>query len=295
MQQPTFTGIHIRTVADAHVIFHAVTFGLLHMVSRRLGPEERQFIQSGSVFIWEERPPLAEANGAGITRWTDGRRWGPSRVRDEFLFYQEKLPEFEADAETTSLILGSRLVKQTYSAFVNTPHGRRKWHLVAYFTRETLGALLTIDHIPGLAALRDDIREGQYLTARTSKARTRNEHAGEEQDSGSAEFSQRPRYSPSPSPPAPRGDGTPHTPGCPETAVPDFTSAPFAGPVGGTDAAESAARLPDPHQAQSLALRERTASQDLAPLVYLRMHPYPPRHPIDSVALRSLDCSMRIF
>lgn len=70
MQQPTFTGIHIRTVADAHVIFHAVTFGLLHMVSRRLGPEERQFIQSGSVFIWEERPPLAEANGVR-TRFDD--------------------------------------------------------------------------------------------------------------------------------------------------------------------------------------------------------------------------------
>ena len=26
----------------------------------------------------------------GIERWTDGIRWGPSRVRDEFLFYHEK-------------------------------------------------------------------------------------------------------------------------------------------------------------------------------------------------------------
>lgn len=33
---------------------------------------------------------------------------------------------------------------------------------------------------------------------------------------------------------------------------------------------------------------------DLAPLVYDRMAPYPPRHPVDSVALRSLDVRVRL-
>ena len=88
----------------------------------------------------------------------------------EFLYYQEKLPEFEADEELSSLMcvcsltpvayactrwlnfesifcshcrdridspihcvrgcrFGSRLIKQTYSVYVDTPTGRRKWHL----------------------------------------------------------------------------------------------------------------------------------------------------------------------
>lgn len=35
---------------------------------------------------------LVPPNGvvSGIERWTDGLKWGPSRVRDDFLYYQEK-------------------------------------------------------------------------------------------------------------------------------------------------------------------------------------------------------------
>lgn len=83
----------------------------------------------------------------------------------DFLYYQEKLPEFDADEEVASLMcvidlhsvaflvlslichahspllavvhvwihckfsLTSRLIKQTYSIFVDLPTGRRKWHL----------------------------------------------------------------------------------------------------------------------------------------------------------------------
>ncbi|OBZ70903.1 cAMP-independent regulatory protein pac2 [Grifola frondosa] len=122
MQQPTCRGIRIRSLSDAHVIFHAVSLNLLPMVSRRLDMEERRFIHSGCVCVWEERGGFSESSVTGIERWTDGRRWGPSRVRDEFLYYHEKLPELStSDAELSSLIFGSGLVKQTYSVYVDTP------------------------------------------------------------------------------------------------------------------------------------------------------------------------------
>ena len=106
MQRPTCTEIRVRSVSDALVIFYAVSKGLLPIVSRRLDSEERRCIRSGSVYVWEERGPDAEATGVshsisflipsilltppplppslsqlGIERWTDGIRWGPSRVR----------------------------------------------------------------------------------------------------------------------------------------------------------------------------------------------------------------------
>ena len=100
MQRPTCTDIRIRSVADALIIFYAVSKGTLPIVSRRLDSEERRCIRSGSVYVWEERGPDAEATGVsllsslplsvslknsrfklGIERWTDGIRWGPSRVR----------------------------------------------------------------------------------------------------------------------------------------------------------------------------------------------------------------------
>lgn len=62
-QQPTCTGLRVRTPADAHVIFHAVSLNLLPMVSRRLDTEERRAISSGCVYVWEERGPNAEATG----------------------------------------------------------------------------------------------------------------------------------------------------------------------------------------------------------------------------------------
>jgi len=63
IQQPTCTGLRIRTPADAHVIFHAVHERLLKMVTRRLDTEERRAISPGCVYVWEERGANAEANG----------------------------------------------------------------------------------------------------------------------------------------------------------------------------------------------------------------------------------------
>lgn len=82
MQQPTCTNVRIRSTSDAHKIFGAVQQGLLQMVTRRLDAEERLALRSGCIYAWEERGPHSEITGLGIERFTEGRRWSPSRVRD---------------------------------------------------------------------------------------------------------------------------------------------------------------------------------------------------------------------
>ncbi|KAJ3989525.1 Gti1/Pac2 family-domain-containing protein [Lentinula detonsa] len=211
MQTPTCTMLRVRTPSDAHVIFHAVSLGLLPIVARRLDTEERRAISSGCVFVWEERGSNAESTGLGIERWTDSIRWGPSRVKDvrlfclldilltflqEFLFYHEKEPD-AADLDLASDSSGpvisqhysrgfyrENLIKQTYSVFVETARGRRKWHLsglismnsrvhtvdaslVAYFTQESLEFLHTIDDISGLSSIH--VPPGKYKSARSAK------------------------------------------------------------------------------------------------------------------------------
>ena len=52
------------------------------MISRRLDNDERAALRSGNVYAWEERGSHTEVTGLGIERFTEGRRWGPSRVRD---------------------------------------------------------------------------------------------------------------------------------------------------------------------------------------------------------------------
>ena len=49
----TYTG-HVRTPADAIILFEACRLGLLPRVQRRLSEKERQNIKSGSVFVWDE-------------------------------------------------------------------------------------------------------------------------------------------------------------------------------------------------------------------------------------------------
>ena len=67
MQQPTIAELHVRTTADALIIFHAVRHDMLPMVRRRLDADERRSIKSGDVFVWEERCN-AEASGVGICK-----------------------------------------------------------------------------------------------------------------------------------------------------------------------------------------------------------------------------------
>lgn len=81
-QEPTLTDMRIRSVQDTHKIFYAVQQGTLKMVTRRLDADERMALRSGCIYAWEERGPHSEITGLGIERFTEGRRWTPSRVRD---------------------------------------------------------------------------------------------------------------------------------------------------------------------------------------------------------------------
>ncbi|CAK5265392.1 unnamed protein product [Mycena citricolor] len=174
MQGPTCTNLRIRSPADVRIIFHAVLLDILPMVTRRLDSEERGLIVPGSVYVWEERGTTSEITGVGIERWTDGIRWGPSRVREGFLFYHEKptthyvfpggMYPSHRQHNTSSL-----LCKQTFTAFVETPRGQRKWHLIAYFTEDSIERLHCIDDYPTLASLH--VPHGKYKSARSVKGR----------------------------------------------------------------------------------------------------------------------------
>ncbi|KDR75102.1 hypothetical protein GALMADRAFT_122689 [Galerina marginata CBS 339.88] len=177
MQQPTCTNVRIRSTADAHKIFAAVQQGMLHMVTRRLDADERIALRSGCVYAWEERGPHSELTGLGIERFTEGRRWSPSRVRDEFLFYYEKYspPPDANNLGNTPERQPPRdwdpLVKQTYSVWVQTEKGRRKWHLTAYFTQATIDQLGSIDDN---ALVRDLlVPDGMFKSTRVGKSRNK--------------------------------------------------------------------------------------------------------------------------
>ncbi|KAI0305385.1 Gti1/Pac2 family-domain-containing protein [Multifurca ochricompacta] len=189
MIPPTCTGIRVRTARDAEIIFHAVRLGILPVVVQRLGSEERMALCSGCVYVWEERSgSLSESMEQGIERFTEGRSWGPSRARDDFLFYHEKdtAPKSLMVERTRAIRLvyqedpvgasamrprrrGEHMIKQTYSVYVQTAEGMKKWHLNAYWTQETLDRLLTVDDIPELRHL--EVPSGIYLCARTNRMR----------------------------------------------------------------------------------------------------------------------------
>ncbi|KAI0273430.1 Gti1/Pac2 family-domain-containing protein [Gloeopeniophorella convolvens] len=200
MQRPTHTRLHVRDARDAHTVFEAVRQGILRPVTRRLNEVERSmFITSGAIFVWEESD-----DDLGLKRWTDGRVWSQSRMREPYLFYDEKLPSDDARANDhasrssgnfrfvdgisrsgpTSPALSHYdrseqhplgLVKQAYSAWVlETPETKpRKWHLTAYFTYADLQQIPTIDQDPVLRGVKVPV--GMY---RSGKARSRNSDAG---------------------------------------------------------------------------------------------------------------------
>ncbi|KAH7333591.1 Gti1/Pac2 family-domain-containing protein [Rhizoctonia solani] len=156
----THQRLRIRNAHDAQMVFESVRRGLLPMVKQRLSIVDCDLLQPGQVYCWEQ-----ENGEAGIERWTDGRRWGASRARDNFLFYiespttsehsdessnpdnhkihhEQRLPwDFRQDQRS------SGFTKQTYSAWAmlspNYPPCR--WNLTAYFSGEDYLTLPTVD------------------------------------------------------------------------------------------------------------------------------------------------------
>ncbi|KAL5485457.1 hypothetical protein ACEPAI_8099 [Sanghuangporus weigelae] len=184
-QRPTATGMRVRSTRDANVLFHAVTCGILPMVTRRLDAADRATLRPGCVYVWEERSPASDATGAGMERFTEGRHWHPSRVRDDFLLYIEKdwdtnethtsernrmlrhnRESYSSNSYTTQPVKRQPLVKQTYSAWVNTGTSLKKWHMNAYYTEDTLEHLRIVDDVPILANLH--VPHECYQRARSS-------------------------------------------------------------------------------------------------------------------------------
>ncbi|KAG9220382.1 hypothetical protein CCMSSC00406_0006647 [Pleurotus cornucopiae] len=195
----------------------------------------------------------------------EGIRWGPSRVRDGFLFYHEKETR-HTDAEN---IYGATpisqmrhepsrgLIKQTYSVYVDTTSGRKKWHLIAYFTEESLEYLRTVNDLPHLASLL--VPQGRYKSARTAKGRIRDQVEDD--------------YTPS------SGSQLPPI----NSPISDTQENIF------TDARRPS--LPHPRNEYPRVVSERqspptpSTPKDLAPLAYLENIAPRPRHPVDEKLL----------
>ncbi|RPB21414.1 hypothetical protein L211DRAFT_432570 [Terfezia boudieri ATCC MYA-4762] len=144
---------HVRTPADAIILFEACRLGLLPRVQRRLSEKERQSIKSGSIFVWDERE-------AGMRRWTDGKSWSASRVSGSFLTYREmegkrgggnafappvttmphrKSPNGDSDSDHLDMegqegyrYKPDGLMKQSFSI---TTANHQKLHLISYYAR----------------------------------------------------------------------------------------------------------------------------------------------------------------
>lgn len=72
----------IGNTHDALIVFEACRRGLLPRATGRLSEAERKAIKSGDIFVFNEEE-------SQIKRWTDGKRWSPSRILNNFLIYRE--------------------------------------------------------------------------------------------------------------------------------------------------------------------------------------------------------------
>ncbi|KAF9153093.1 hypothetical protein DFQ26_000673 [Actinomortierella ambigua] len=171
----TFHGF-IETTQDTLLIFEACHRGLLPRICRRLQEKERRIVQSGTVFVFDERE-------SGIKRWTDGLVWSPSRILGNFLVYRELDKRNSGKKDASPIDRASRssssdvesaieknkeralvgsltnsyrfkkngLVKKTMSIVVNGV----SQHLISYYSKDDVlqGKLRTPSSLPELASL----------------------------------------------------------------------------------------------------------------------------------------------
>ncbi|EAU87471.1 hypothetical protein CC1G_02230 [Coprinopsis cinerea okayama7 len=185
----THPSLHIRDAHDAHILLEAVRLNILPLIKRRLLSNEREELRSGHVYVWEE----AQDDG-GLLRWTDGRRWSQSRMRGDYLFYEEKIETTQDERDAKAARRATRaadpnaivpppvrrkdrpskpngLTKQTYSVTVHLPGSgqTRKWHVVAYFSGNDYTRLPVIENYEYLRNIR--VPPGIYLSNKVLCAR----------------------------------------------------------------------------------------------------------------------------
>ncbi|KAJ7626584.1 Gti1/Pac2 family-domain-containing protein [Mycena polygramma] len=184
----THPSLHIRDVADAHKILEAVRLNILPLIRRRLVAHERAQLRSGNVFVWEEQD---SEHDEGLVRWTEGRRWSQSRMRGDYLFYEEKIETTHEEKQAKAARRASKaselpialpappkrkdrpakvdgLTKQTYSVTVRMPgvSAIRKWHIVAYFSASDYMHLPVVDNYDYLRSIR--VPDGIFTSNRTA-------------------------------------------------------------------------------------------------------------------------------
>ncbi|KAF9578503.1 hypothetical protein BGW38_005656 [Lunasporangiospora selenospora] len=173
----TFHG-YIETTQDTLLIFEACRRGLLPRICRRLQEKERRIVQSGTVFVFDERE-------SGIKRWTDGLVWSPSRILGNFLVYREldkrnasgkkdASPIDRASRSSSSSDVESALEKNKERALVGSLTNSYRFkknglvkktmsivvngvsqHLISYYSKDDVlaGKLRTPSSVPELAGL----------------------------------------------------------------------------------------------------------------------------------------------
>ncbi|KAF7376601.1 hypothetical protein MSAN_00076700 [Mycena sanguinolenta] len=293
MQSATCQNLRIRSPSDVRIVFHAVLLNLLPMVTRRLDSEERNLIVPGSVYVWEERGAHTEITGVGIERWTDGKHplgaiqgllilsreaifslrlsWRNLVRATTFGYFLFQLTSASSSSPSYRQHAPQELlIKQTYTAFVDTPRGQRKWHLIAYFTEESVDRLNCIDDYPFLSSL--NVPHGKYKSARSVKGRP--DHIFNPDDTpDNGEFShlQYVAYDP----------GSVSSRSSRSTPSPRYTprSLTWNGPASDADPR----RQREHKRGRSLP---ETDSGFLAPLEYLETVTPPRRHPVDETALK---------
>lgn len=83
----------IRSEEECLQIIDMCRINVLPRVAARLTDEERATIRPGSIFVYEEEE-------SGITRWTDGKSWSPSKISGQCLMYHELAPRGSGVAAT---------------------------------------------------------------------------------------------------------------------------------------------------------------------------------------------------
>ena len=229
LNMETYHG-HVKTPTDAIILFEACRIGLLPRVQRRLSEKERNSIESGSIFVWDERE-------AGMRRWTDGKSWSASRVSGSFLTYREmegrrgggnmSAPQLSGNTNSTRKDAnkdasepddggpdGYRykpdgLVKQSFS--ITTSSGQHL-HLISYFSRNASGSqnALQPSNDPQLRHIRPE--KGMYPEStvqdqNTIPAVTRGPMTSPGYAPSAQQSANNPTSYPRPAPPAPQYPG----------------------------------------------------------------------------------------
>lgn len=124
---------YINNYHEAKLVMHAVRLGMLEPVEARLDLEQRDSIESGSIFCFIEKE-------GGMKRWTDGKIWSPSKILGQFLLYKEVPRHLSKSAlkkkshKIRKISIFNEIDKHgLYKKTVSISYENIVYHIVSYF------------------------------------------------------------------------------------------------------------------------------------------------------------------